>query len=258
MASLAIFDFDRTIVNEDSDATIINRLREKQPPPEWEASNHDWTPYMSDVFEHAFAAGLNQDDILGAIGSMRPTPGMQELITTLAEGGWDVLVLTDANIYESLRPFLDEEKCRQCVPTPSSSGICSEIVRFSFQEHITAVITNCAFWKNGRLFIEPCMQQAACARCPSNLCKSLALAQWCAGRPPYQRVVYAGDGRNDFCPATNMPAHATVFPRKGYPMEDLIKKTLASPSPQVSAQVVPWENAYTILEELFPGRLIPM
>lgn len=49
MSSLAVFDFDRTIVNDDSDATIINRLREKKPPPEWEAGNHDWTPYMSNV-----------------------------------------------------------------------------------------------------------------------------------------------------------------------------------------------------------------
>lgn len=49
MASLAVFDFDRTIVDADSDATIINRLREKKPPPEWESGNHDWTPYMSDV-----------------------------------------------------------------------------------------------------------------------------------------------------------------------------------------------------------------
>ncbi|GBP10146.1 hypothetical protein EVAR_77558_1 [Eumeta japonica] len=47
--SLAVFDFDRTIVDDDSDATIIRRLREKKPPPEWEQSNYDWTPYMSDV-----------------------------------------------------------------------------------------------------------------------------------------------------------------------------------------------------------------
>lgn len=49
MASVAFFDFDRTIVDDDSDATIINKLREKKPPPDWESSNHDWTPYMSDV-----------------------------------------------------------------------------------------------------------------------------------------------------------------------------------------------------------------
>lgn len=49
LPSLAVFDFDRTIVNDDSDATIINRLREKEPPPEWQAGSNDWTPYMSDV-----------------------------------------------------------------------------------------------------------------------------------------------------------------------------------------------------------------
>lgn len=49
MASLAVFDFDHTIVDDDSDATIINRLKQKKPPPEWNSTNHDWTPYMSDV-----------------------------------------------------------------------------------------------------------------------------------------------------------------------------------------------------------------
>lgn len=49
MSSLAVFDFDRTIVQDDSDNTIINKLREKKPPPEWEVTNQDWTPYMSDV-----------------------------------------------------------------------------------------------------------------------------------------------------------------------------------------------------------------
>lgn len=49
MACLAVFDFDRTVVLDDSDATIINKLKENKPPPEWENSNKDWTPYMSDV-----------------------------------------------------------------------------------------------------------------------------------------------------------------------------------------------------------------
>lgn len=49
MASLAVFDFDRTIVDDDSDGVVIEKLREKQPPPEWEAESRDWTPYMSEV-----------------------------------------------------------------------------------------------------------------------------------------------------------------------------------------------------------------
>ncbi|XP_059055046.1 pyridoxal phosphate phosphatase PHOSPHO2-like [Achroia grisella] len=232
MSSLAVFDFDRTVVDDDSDATIINRLREKEPPPEWEASNHDWTPYMSEVFEHAYSAGLQQGEILDCIGSMRPTPGVEELITTLAAEGWDVLLLTDAN----------------------SVFVNHWLKVHGLQDAVTNVITNSAFWRDGRLFIEPCMRQTACARCPSNLCKSIALAQWLAQRPPYTRVTYAGDGRNDYCPATNLPAHAIVFPRSGYPLDDLTKQTLATTSPQVKAKVVPWEDCYTILHEVFPHK----
>lgn len=233
MANLAVFDFDRTIVDDDSDATIINRLREKKPPPEWEAGNHDWTPYMSDVFEHAYSAGLSQEDILDSIASMRPTPGVEKLITSLAAEGWDVVLITDANTV-FVQHWLKVH------------GLLNKI---------TKIITNRAFWQGDRLFIEPCMRQTSCPRCPSNLCKSRALAEWCGGHS-YARIVYCGDGRNDFCPATFLPANAIVFPRRGYPLDDLIKKTMASSAPQVKARVVPWTDCYTILQTIFPGQYV--
>ncbi|XP_053623062.1 pyridoxal phosphate phosphatase PHOSPHO2-like [Plodia interpunctella] len=230
MVSLAVFDFDRTIVDDDSDATIINRLREKQPPPEWESTNHDWTPYMSDVFQHAYSAGLSEEDILSAIGSMRECPGVSSLLKSLAASGWDVLLLTDANTV-----FVNHW-----------------LKVHGLEDTVTQVMTNRAFWNNGRLYIEPLMKQTACSRCPTNLCKSIALAQFIAQRPAYKTVVYTGDGRNDFCPATNLPPHATVFPRRGYPLDDLVKKTLSSPAPLIQAKVVPWDDCYAIIKELFP------
>ncbi|XP_045782155.1 pyridoxal phosphate phosphatase PHOSPHO2-like [Maniola jurtina] len=231
LPSLAVFDFDRTIVSDDSDATIINRLREKKPPPEWEAGSLDWTPYMSDVFEHAYSAGFHPSDILESIASMRANPGMPQLIQTLARENWHVLVLTDAN----------------------SVFVNHWLKTHGLQGSITEVITNRAFWRNDRLYIEPCMRQTTCPRCPSNLCKSLALAHWTQSRQ-YERIVYTGDGRNDYCPATSLPPNSIVFPRKGFPMDDLIQKTLASPSPQVKCAVVPWSHASTILQTLFPGQ----
>lgn len=231
MPSLAVFDFDRTVVLDDSDATLINKLKENQPPPEWEGSNKDWTPYMNDVFEHAFTAGMSQEEILSCIGSMRPTPGIEHLITSLANEGWDILVLTDAN---------------------------TVFVNHWFKVHglldcITSIVTNRAFFEHGRLFIEPCMHQVACPRCPTNLCKSLALAQWLA-KNSYERIVYTGDGRNDYCPSTNLPFNSIVFPRRGFPLDDLTKKTLATSSPQVKAKVVPWDDCYQIVQELFPAK----
>ncbi|XP_061726161.1 pyridoxal phosphate phosphatase PHOSPHO2-like [Cydia pomonella] len=227
MASLAVFDFDRTIVDNDSDAVVIEKLREKQPPPEWESENRDWTPYMSDVFEHAYSAGLRESDVLSAIASMKATPGCIHMLKALHKAGWHIVLLTDANTV-FVQHWLSTHQLEDC---------------------ITAVITNRAFWDQGRLYIEPCMRQTACSRCPTNLCKSLALAQWCA-RHQYSAICYAGDGRNDYCPATNLPAHATVFPRRGYPLDDLIKKNLSSSTPHIKAKVVPWDSCDTILEEL--------
>ncbi|XP_041968502.1 pyridoxal phosphate phosphatase PHOSPHO2-like isoform X2 [Aricia agestis] len=227
MASLAVFDFDRTVVHEDSDATIIERLRRKQP--EWESDNQDWTPYMSDVFEHAYSAGFHPSDILDSIASMRPNPGMVELITTLAKKGWKVILLTDAN----------------------SVFVNHWLKTHDLENAITTVITNRAFWQNGRLYIEPCMRQNVCPKCPSNLCKSLALEKWC-GQKKYDNIIYCGDGRNDFCPAVNLPENAVIFPRKGYTMDNLIKKDAASPNPQMKAKVVPWVDGFRILQEVFP------
>lgn len=232
MSSLAIFDFDRTIVDEDSDATIISKLREKKPPPEWEASNHDWTPYMNDVFEHAYTSGFSPEDILACIGAMRATPGSVELIKALAAEGWDVLILTDAN----------------------SVFVSHWLKVHGLVDCVSSIITNRAFFVNGRLYIEPCMRQSACDRCPANLCKSAALAQWLGCRGPYARIFYAGDGRNDFCPATTLPPHAIVFPRRGYPLEDLIKKTQASPEPEVYAKMIPWNDCFKILQETCPSK----
>ncbi|RVE43096.1 hypothetical protein evm_012270 [Chilo suppressalis] len=140
------------------------------------------------VFEHAYSAGMHPDDILDSIASMQPTPGMSRLLESLAAAGWDILLLTDANTV-----FVNHW-----------------LKTHGFEDIVTEVVTNRAFWERGRLFIEPCMHQQACNKCPTNLCKSIALAQFCASRD-YSRIVYAGDGRNDYCPTTNLPANVSIF-----------------------------------------------
>lgn len=230
-SSLIIFDFDRTIVDADSDATLIDKLREKQPPPEWEAGNHDWTPYMSDVFEHAYSAGLSRDDILQCIGCMRPTPGVKELIAVCAEEGWHIVIISDANTV-FVEHWLKVNGLRDC---------------------ITEIITNPAHWAGDKLLIKPYMHQTACARCPPNLCKKSALLQW-TSKAKYEKYVYCGDGRNDFCPVTVLPDHAIVCPRMGYPLHDLLKKDSSSSTPLVKANIVPWVHLTTVLDTLYPGR----
>ncbi|XP_026744181.1 pyridoxal phosphate phosphatase PHOSPHO2-like [Trichoplusia ni] len=234
MKSLAIFDFDRTIVDDDSDATIINRLKEKQPPPEWEAGNHDWTPYMSNVFEHAYSAGMNSEEILSSIESMKPINGAEKLITTLAAEGWDIIIISDANTV-FINHWLKTHGLMDC---------------------ITAIFTNGAFWQSGRLFIKPCMNQTTCPRCPSNLCKKKALTKWLSCHT-YASFAYCGDGRNDFCPSTAIPANGIVLPRYGYPLNSLIEKDKSSAEPLIKAKVCPWVTHHDILSALFPEKCPP-
>ncbi|GBP10154.1 hypothetical protein EVAR_77563_1 [Eumeta japonica] len=52
---------------------------------------------MSQVFEHAYSAGMSKEDILECIAGMKPTPGVPQLIASLAAAGWEVVLLTDAN-----------------------------------------------------------------------------------------------------------------------------------------------------------------
>ncbi|PZC73124.1 hypothetical protein B5X24_HaOG209982 [Helicoverpa armigera] len=96
--------------------------------------------------------------------------------------------------------------------------------------------------------------RTACARCPPNLCKKSALLQW-TSKAKYEKYVYCGDGRNDFCPVTVLPEHAIVCPRMGYPLHDLLKKDSSSSTPLVKAKILPWVHLTTVLDTLYPGRI---
>lgn len=233
MRCLAIFDFDKTIIDDDSDATIIRKLRDRRTQPHREHGSKEWTPYMSNVFEYAHAAGLSQEEILSSIASMKPTAGMVELITWLSTTGWDILVITDANsvfVHHWLKTHHLEDK-------------------------ITSVITNRAFFENGRLYIEPCMTQNTCGYCPSNLCKSLALVNWSHTREPYDLLIYTGDGKNDFCPSANLSEESIVFPRKDYVLHRKIQKAMMAPSTELKCKIVPWEDGFHILHTLMTANV---
>lgn len=47
-----------------------------------------------------------------------------------------------------------------------------------------------------------------------------------------------------------------VCPRSGFPLDDLIKKTLAAQNNQMHAKVLPWTDGYQIIHELFPNKII--
>ena len=63
----------------------------------------------------------------------------------------------------------------------------------------------------------------ACPLCPENLCKGRELAAL-RRRPRGRRVVYAGDGENDVCPALGLTAGDALLVRSGRGLERLLRE----------------------------------
>ena len=60
----------------------------------------------------------------------------------------------------------------------------------------------------------------------------------------YDRIIYLGDGANDFCPALTLTAGDVVLARKNYDLDQLIQKRNADVAAdrRVDARVATWET----------------
>lgn len=65
----------------------------------------------------------------------------------------------------------------------------------------------------------------------------------------FSRVMYVGDGQNDFCPTLRLSANDYVFPRTKFSLERVIKQDQSTDC-KVKATVVPWACGKTILETI--------
>jgi hypothetical protein len=62
----------------------------------------------------------------------------------------------------------------------------------------------------------------------------------------YDRVVYVGDGSNDFCPSTKLSVNDVVLPRIGRKFSKMLKNDKFKS--QIKARIVEWESADDVLE----------
>lgn len=73
---LFAFDFDHTVVHDNSD-TYIFKLLEGGVPQHIQQFLNDsnWTEYMNKVFEYMHEKGVTVEDICGSVKGMEPTRG---------------------------------------------------------------------------------------------------------------------------------------------------------------------------------------
>jgi len=119
----------------------------------------------------------------------------------------------------------------------------------------TEIVTNPAKWTETGMLdlrrrIDPTGVQHGCKiGCSANMCKGEELVAFLERHQPgFDKVIYVGDGGNDFCPILRLRSQDLVLARKGRELEKRIANE--SKSRGLKCEVKYWDGAWNI-EEYF-------
>ncbi|XP_013887156.1 pyridoxal phosphate phosphatase PHOSPHO2 [Austrofundulus limnaeus] len=237
MKLLMVFDFDHTVVDNNSDTWVIKCLPGQTLPDSVKNSYRKghWTEYMGRVMNYIGDQGVGPDRVRGVLETIPFTPGMTDLLTFIAEhkDTIDCIVISDSNTI-----FIDW--------ILKGAGLRAAVDR---------VFTNPARLNESGYVEVQCYHTHDCDECPVNLCKREVLERYLSEKTEagtmYGRVVYVGDGGNDLCPASCLRGHDVVMPRRGYTLDKLLAKLTAQEGDaSVKAEVFVWSSGSDILQEL--------
>ncbi|KAF2293354.1 hypothetical protein GH714_000984 [Hevea brasiliensis] len=219
---VVVFDFDRTLIDGDSDSWVVtqmglsslfNQLRSTLP----------WNSLMDRMMTELHSQGKTVDDIAECLHQTPLHPRIKTVIKSIHALGCDLRIISDANQF-FIEKILDHHGLLGC---------------------FSQISTNPAFVDDqGRLRIFPHHDlntpPHCCHLCPSNLCKGLVIDQIRASTTQNEktRLIYLGDGNGDFCPSLKLVEGDYVMPRKEYPLW----KRICSNATLVKAEVHDWSN----------------
>ena len=231
--TLVIWDFDWTLINENSDTYVIDRCGGPEATQMMKAFDEStfWTERMSRMCEHLTGQlGVTERDISACMRGIPVFAENLELVRALgAKENVAQVIVSDANTL-----FIE-----------------SYLAEMGLQDCFDAVYTNPVIWcSNSRgvkvLSVQPFVDKhqphgcSTCARTP-NMCKGAIVDTVRAkflgvGDPAREKTVYLGDGRGDFCGACRLTETDMILCRQGFALSDLLSET------PPAAEVARWSD----------------
>lgn len=238
---LAVFDFDHTVVDGNTD-TIVADLLDKsvRNSVKYLYQDDGWTAYMQEIFTLLRTHNIDQTKITKTINNIPSVIGFPALIKDLKEKfNYDVIIISDSNSY-----FID-----------------SWLEANDLRKYILKIFTNPAHFQDGLLKIEMYHLQDYCTLSTKNLCKGQIMNDFIEEQKQsgivYQKILYAGDGKNDFCPILRLKEGDLACVREKYKCAELVKLVQegkycdnSAVAYQIKADVVVWQNGQDILNVL--------
>lgn len=221
---VVIFDFDKTIIDIDSDNWVVdelgftdlfNQLLHTMP----------WNSMMDKLMGEIHVHGKTIEDIEEVLKKVPIHPRVVPAIRTAYALGCDLRIVSDANLFfiETILKHLGITECFSEINT--NPGYVDD---------------------SGRLRIFPyhdfkTLPHSCNNPCPPNMCKGQIVERIQASltkEGKKKKIIYLGDGIGDYCPTLNLKEADFVMPRKNFPVWDLINQNRTL----VKAEIHEWTN----------------
>lgn len=204
---VVLFDFDKTIIDCDSDNWVVDELGFTDMFNEL-LPTMPWNTLMDKMMGELHARGITIEQIADVLKRAPIHPRIVPAIKSIHALGCDLRVVSDANLFY-IETILNHLGIREC-----------------FSE----INTNPGFVdEEGRLRISPFhdfkSSSHGCGLCPPNMCKGVVIERIQAAvsaEGKKKRFIYLGDGNGDYCPSLKLSEGDFMMPRKNYPVWDLI------------------------------------
>jgi pyridoxal phosphate phosphatase PHOSPHO2 len=222
--TLVVWDFDWSLVNENSDTWIVKVL-ESARHAAMRARYHaefegNWTGLM--------------DTTLRELSEVHDKEALLQALLTIP---------VDPHTLLALRLYMN--KTEQRILSDANSWFIAAITEhLEVDHHFTTVVTNPSRWEQaGRILRVAPFHAHTCLRCPSNLCKGQVLDAWRAELRP-DHIIYVGDGGGDLCPSLRLCPRDSVCARAGYPLHESLLGVDAS---RLKGRLRPWVDGEELL-----------
>ncbi|XP_035689759.1 pyridoxal phosphate phosphatase PHOSPHO2-like [Branchiostoma floridae] len=208
---LAVFDFDDTLIDCESDVWIV-KLCTGGRAPDWmweKRRKRHYMEFLEHFLQYLHDNGVTPMDILDFMASVPYTEGMEAALKLIGKNSnkFDCMVVSGANVM---------------------------FIEATLKAHNVEQAVNKIYSNHGRVDDEGRMHVWAyhkhqCTICTADICKGALLSEYVKEQAQkgvtYTKVVYVGDGVNDLCPCKGLGPSDVVMPRKGYKLIEKIEET---------------------------------
>nr|XP_010915327.1 inorganic pyrophosphatase 1 [Elaeis guineensis] len=203
---VVVFDFDKTIIDCDSDNWVVDDLGATRRFDEL-LESLPWNSAIDRMMGELHSQGKTIEEISNSLKKAPLSPHTIAAIKSAHSLGCELRIVSDANLF-----FIE-----------------TILNHHGLVGYFSEINTNPGYVdEKGRLRIFPyhdfTTSSHGCCLCPPNMCKGKVIERirTSAFAVEKNRFIYLGDGKGDYCPSLELNEGDYVMPRKNYPLWELI------------------------------------